>query len=46
MDAERCCVLDRVVAEVKRENSDIPPEEIEAAVTDALDAIRSGRFSE
>ena len=44
-DAVRWRVLDRTVAEVKRENADVPPEEIEAAISESLDAVRSERSS-
>ena len=42
-DAVRWRVLDRTVAETKASNADVPPEEIESAITEALQSDRSGR---
>ncbi|MBI3696889.1 MAG: hypothetical protein HY238_18905 [Acidobacteria bacterium] len=43
-DAVRWRVLDRTVAETKAANADVPPEEIEAAIAGAVQAVRSDRF--
>ena len=45
-DAVRWRVLDRTVAEAKAANASVPPEEIEAAIAEAVQAVRSERFSE
>ncbi len=45
-DAVRWRVLDRTVAETKAANANRPPEEIEAAIAEAVQAVRSERFSE
>jgi hypothetical protein len=45
-DAVRWRVLDRTVAETKAANAGVPPEEIEAAIAEAIDAVRSERFCE
>ena len=44
-DAVRWRVLDRTVAETKAANANMPPEEIEAAIAEAVQAVRSERFS-
>jgi len=43
-DAVRWRVLDRTVAEAKAANAGVPTEEIEAAITEAIQASRSKRF--
>lgn len=43
-DAVRWRVLDRTVAETKAANANVPPEEIEAAIAEAVQAVRSDRF--
>ena len=43
-DAVRWRVLDRTVAETKAANANVPAEEIEAAIAEAVQAVRSGRF--
>jgi hypothetical protein len=45
-DAVRWRVLDKTVAETKTANANVPPEEIEAAITEAVEAVRSERFSD
>ena len=40
-DAVHWRVLDLVVAETKAANADVPPEEIEAAISEAVQAVRS-----
>ena len=40
-DAVRWRVLDRTVAETKAANADVPKEEIEAAIAEAVQAVRS-----
>ena len=40
-DAVRWRVLDQTVAETKAANSRVPPEEIEAAIAEAVEAVRS-----
>ena len=45
-DAVRWRVLDRTVAETKDANASVPPEEIESAIAEAIQAIRSERLSE
>ena len=42
-DAVRWRVLDRTVSEVKARNAALPPEEIEAAIEEALEVIRAER---
>ena len=39
-DAVRWRVLDRTVAETKAANANMPPEEIEAAIAEAVQAVR------
>lgn len=43
-EAVRWRVLDRAVSEVKSRNADVPPEEIEAAIEEALESVRAERF--
>jgi Ribbon-helix-helix domain len=43
-DAVRWRVLDRTVAETKATNANVPAEEIEAAIAEAVQAVRSGHF--
>jgi hypothetical protein len=43
-DAVRWRVLDRTVAEAKAANAGIPTEEIEAAIDEAVQAVRNERF--
>lgn len=43
-EAVRWRVLDRTVTEVKSRNADVPPEEIEAAIEEALASVRAERF--
>lgn len=43
-DAVRWRVLDRTVAETKSANVNVPPQEIEAAISEAVQAVRSDRF--
>jgi len=43
-DAVRWRVLDRTVAETKAANANVPPEEIEAAIAEEVQAVRSHRF--
>lgn len=43
-DAVRWRVLDQTVAETKAANQDVAPEELEAAIDEAVLAVRSGRF--
>ena len=43
-DAVRWRVLDRAVTETKAANASVPPQEIEAAISEAVDAVRSNRF--
>jgi hypothetical protein len=45
-DAVRWRVLDKTVAETKTANANVPPEEIEAAIIEAVEAVRSERFSD
>lgn len=45
-DAVRWRVLDRTVAETKAANASVPAEEIESAIAEAVQAVRSERFSE
>lgn len=45
-DAVRWRVLDRTVAETKAGNANAPSEEIEAAITEAVQAIRVKHFPE
>jgi hypothetical protein len=40
-EAVRWRVLDRTVAEAKAANADVPPEDIEAAISEAIQALRS-----
>ena len=40
-DAVRWWVLDRTVAETKAANAHVSPEEIEAAIAEAVEAVRS-----
>ena len=40
-DAVRWRVLDRTVAETKAANARVPPEEIETAIAEAVEAVRS-----
>ena len=39
-EAVRWRVLDRTVAKVKSRNASVPPEEIEAAIEEALESVR------
>jgi hypothetical protein len=43
-DAVRWRLLDEAVAETKAANAAIPPEEIEAAIEEAVQAVRAERF--
>ncbi len=43
-NAVRWRVLDRTVAETKATNANVPPQKIEAAITEALQVVRSDRF--
>jgi hypothetical protein len=43
-EAVRWRVLDRTVAETKAANAGIPVEEIEAAIAEAVQAVRAERF--
>jgi hypothetical protein len=43
-DAVRWRVLDKTVAETKASNQNVPPEEIEDAIDEAVRAVRSARF--
>ncbi len=43
-EAVRWRVLDGTVAETKVANANLPPEEIEAAIAEAVQAVRSRRF--
>jgi hypothetical protein len=43
-EAVRWRVLDRIVAEVRSRNAGVPPEEIEAAIEEALESVRAERF--
>ena len=43
-DAVRLRLLDEAVAETKAANAAIPPEEIEAAIEEAVQAVRAERF--
>ena len=45
-DAVRWRVLDRTVAETKAANAGLPPEEIEAAIAEAVQAVRSETHSQ
>jgi hypothetical protein len=40
-DAVRWRVLDLAVSEAKAANADVPPEDIEAAISEAVQAVRS-----
>ncbi|MGO9261280.1 MAG: ribbon-helix-helix domain-containing protein [Bryobacteraceae bacterium] len=42
-DAVRWRVLDRTVAETKAANANVPAEEIEAAIAEAVQAVRADR---
>ena len=43
-DAVRWRLLDEAVAETKAANAAIPPEEVEAAIEEAVQAVRAERF--
>jgi len=43
-DAVRWRVLDRTVAGVKSKNAKLSPKEVQAAIDDALEAVRAERF--
>lgn len=43
-EAVRWRVLDRTVAEAKAANANVPAEEIEGAIAEAVQAVRSERF--
>ncbi|MGH9621571.1 MAG: ribbon-helix-helix domain-containing protein, partial [Bryobacteraceae bacterium] len=43
-DAVRWRVLDEAVAQTKAANANVPPEELEAAIDEAVQAVRSERF--
>jgi Ribbon-helix-helix domain len=43
-DAVRWRVLDRTVSETKAANANVPAQEIEAAIAEAVHAVRSTRF--
>ena len=43
-DAVRWRLLDEAVAETKAANAAIPPEEVEAAIEGAVQAVRAERF--
>jgi len=45
-DAVRWRVLDRTVAESKAANSNVPAAEIESAIAEAVEAVRSGHAAE
>ena len=45
-NAVRWRVLDETVAETKAANAGVPPEEIEAAIDEALESVRAKRFRE
>ena len=43
-EAVRWRVLDRVVAEVKAKNANVPSHELEAAIDESIHAVRAERF--
>ncbi len=43
-DAVRWRVLDQTVGETKATNASVPPQEIEAAIAEAVQGVRSERF--
>lgn len=43
-DAVRWRVLDQIVQESKAANANVTPEEIEAAIAEAVQAVRADRF--
>jgi len=43
-EAVRWRVLDKAVAETKAQNTHVPPEELEAAIDEAVKFVRADRF--
>lgn len=41
IEAARQCVLDQLVQLIKDRNSDVPPEELEARIDEAMRAVRT-----